>query len=88
MIQFSEAAALIIMTDCQPLCSDNLQTSSIRADEGHHPGLVDEHDSDADTIRMSSPELWDGVNVENLPVIPNSLILSECDVVRPPGYEW
>lgn len=55
----------------------NLQTSSIRADEGHYPDIVDEHDSDADTIRMSLPKVYDGVNVENLPVIYNSLILTE-----------
>jgi hypothetical protein len=65
------------MPDCPPLGSDDPQTSSIRGDEGHDPGIVDEHDSDADTIRMSSPEFWNGANVENLPVEPNSLILTE-----------
>lgn len=39
--------------------------------------MVDEHDSDADTILMSLPKFWNGANVENLPVIPNSLILKE-----------
>lgn len=65
------------MADRQPLGSDNPQTSSVKGDKGHDAGMVDEHDSDADTILMSSTEFWNGANVENIPVIPNSLILKE-----------
>jgi hypothetical protein len=39
--------------------------------------MGDGHDSDADTILMISPGLWNEANGENLPVIPNSLILKE-----------
>lgn len=67
----------LIMADHQPLGLDEPQTSSIRGNEGHDSGIVDEHDSDADTILMSSTEFWNGANVENLPVIQNSLILKE-----------
>jgi hypothetical protein len=65
------------MADRQLLGSDNPQTSIIRGDEGHDSGMVEEYDSDADTIPMSSTEFWNGANVENLPVIPNSLTLKE-----------
>jgi hypothetical protein len=65
------------MADRQPLGSDNPQTSGVKGDNGHYSGVVDEHDSDADTILMSSTELWNGANVENIPVPPNSLILEE-----------
>lgn len=53
--------------------------------------MVDEHDSDADTIRMSSPKFWDGANVDNLSVMPNSLKLTESTpdstYVNYPGYQ-
>ena len=65
------------MADRQPLGSDSFQSSSARDDEAHDPGILNEHDSDADTILMSSPEFWNGANVENLPVIPNRLMLTE-----------
>lgn len=77
MTQFSESSTLSIMPDCPLLASDDLQTSSNRGDEGHYPGIGDGHVSDTDTIRMSLNELWNGANVENLPVVPNSLILTE-----------
>lgn len=73
------------MADRQPLGSDNPQTSSIRGDKGHNSGVVDEHDSDADTISMNSTEFWNGANVENPPVIPNRVILTES--TRDSTYE-
>jgi hypothetical protein len=65
------------MADRQPLGSDNPQTSSVGGDKDHNSRVVDEHDSDADTISMNSTEFWNGANVENSPVIQNRLILRE-----------
>jgi hypothetical protein len=39
--------------------------------------MVDENDSDVDTILMSLTEFWNGANVENLPIILNSLMPKE-----------
>jgi hypothetical protein len=39
--------------------------------------MVDHHDSDTDTILMSLTKFWNGANVENIPIPPNSLILKE-----------
>jgi hypothetical protein len=38
-------------------------------------------DSDADTIRMTSFEFWNGVDAEDVPVIPQNLILTESTSV-------
>lgn len=65
----------LIMPDRQPLDSAKLQSSSIRGDKGHNPAIVDEHDADRKTIPMTSPEFWNGANMEHRPVIPNSVIL-------------
>jgi hypothetical protein len=73
------------MADRQPLGFDNPQTSGIGGDKGHNSKVVDEHDSDADTISMNSTEFWNGANVENSSVSPNRLILKES--TRDSTYE-
>jgi hypothetical protein len=66
------------IADCQPSGSDNCQYILSNDNEDYDAQKSDERDSDADTIRMSSFEFWNGVNAEDVPVIPQILILTEC----------
>lgn len=85
LIRHSSLRLQLIIADRKPLGSDNCQTLSIGGDEGYNSGVVDENDSDADTISMNSPEFWKGANVENSSTIQNRLILKES--TRDSTYE-
>lgn len=71
------------MADSQPFGPEKLQTASIRDDEGHNPGMVNEHDADGKPIPMSSPIFCNGVNMKHLAVIPNSIIPNEYSISDP-----
>ena len=72
------------MSDCQLKGPDNCPHITIN-NESYNSQKLDENDCDADTIRISSFEFWNGVDADNDPDIPQNLILSESTAISTYG---